>query len=293
MKAVSSVDSLNVHAEYSRLAPEDLALWRGLPVGWFDASPSACSRNFLVARPLLALIDYGQAKARFDFGGGVQAFELRAGSMRVYDGRRACRFNEWSCRSVRRIMIGLDGDGFDGPEVLAGLRQDLDFRDDALAGVLRAMVREIDEGCPHGALYAESLSVSVLLRLAKSHAQGGRERGMLTASQLRRVDELIASSHGAGPSLATLAQTTGYSPAQFVRLFRRATGTSPHRYVMLRRLSNVERLIADSNQSLAEIATEAGFSSQSHLATVFRRVHGCTLGEARRRARRERPPNAT
>lgn len=282
----SRVDALNVHSEHSRLSPELLARWRGLPVGWFDAESTVHNRNFLVPRRLLALLDTGAAQARFDFGSGAKTYDLRAGALRVFDGQRACRLNDWSCRSARRIMVDLDATQCDEPEVLLGLRQDLDFRDDELAGVVRAMVREIEEGCPHGRLYAESLSTCVVLRVARTHGRLRHERGTLTAVQLRRVDELIADGIADGPTLAALADATGYSKAHFVRLFRRATGTSPHRYVLLRRLEQARRLIETSALPLAEVASATGFASQSHLNSAFVRFYRCTPGEARRDARR-------
>lgn len=279
----SHPETLNVHSERSRLAPELLARWRGLPVGWFDAGVTVRHRNF-VAGKRLALLDAGVAQARFDFGTGLKVHDLGAGAMGLFDGR-ACRLSEWSCRSVRRIMVDLDAEQLE-PEALEGLRQDLEFRDDELAGVLRAMVREIDEGCPHGALYAESLSVSVLMRLQRTHGLARRERGALTADQLRRVDELIAEHIAEGPTLAALAEAAGYSKAHFVRLFRRSTGTSPHRYVLLRRLAQARELIVTSSLPLAEVASATGFASQSHLNGAFVRVYRCTPGEARRQARR-------
>lgn len=281
----SRVDTLNVHSERSRLAPDQLAHWHGLPVGWFDAGPTVHNRNFFVPRPLLALLDVGDAQVRFDFGTGVKNYELHAGAMRVFDGRRACRLNDWSCRSARRIMVDLDAARLDEPDALVGLRQDLDFRDDELAGVLRAMVREVAEGCPHGALYAESLSASVLLRLQRTHGRSRRERGTLTAAQLKRMDELIAEGAAGVPSLSVLADAAGYSKAHFVRLFRRTTGTSPHRYVLLRRLEQARHLVVASALPLAEVASAAGFASQSHLNSAFVRFYRCTPGDARRKAR--------
>jgi hypothetical protein len=69
----SRIDTLNVHAERSLLAPELLSRWRGLPVGWFETGPTAHNRNFLVPHPLLALLDTGVAQARFDWGAGLKA----------------------------------------------------------------------------------------------------------------------------------------------------------------------------------------------------------------------------
>ncbi len=279
----SRVDSLNVHSERSLLAPEALARWRGLPVGWFDAGATVRHRNFLSGRRL-AMLDAGMAQARFDFGSGARAYDLSAGAMGLFDGR-ACRLSDWSCRSVRRIMVDIDAAGFGEPDILRGLRQDIEFRDHELAGVLRAMVREIEQGCTHGALYAESLSAAVLLRVAQTHARAPRERGALTAAQLRRVDELIAEGLADGPTLGVLAAAAGYSTAHFVRLFRRSTGTSPHRYVMQRRLEHAHRLITSTTQPLSEIAVTTGFASQSHLNHAFVRRYGCTPGCARRNAR--------
>lgn len=282
----SRVDTLNVHAERSRLTPELLARWRGLPIGWFDAQPTVHNSNFIVPHPLLALLDTGTARVRFDFGSGVETYHLEAGAMRVFDGVRACRLNDWSCRSARRIMVELDATRLGEPEILVGLRQDLHFRDHDLAGVVRAMAREVEEGCPHGALYAESLSTSVLLRLAYTHGQPRHERGTLTAAQLRRVDELIAEGIADGPTLGALADAAGYSKAHFVRLFRRTTGTSPHRYVLQRRLQQARRLIVTTSRPLAEVASETGFAGQSHLNAAFVRQYGCTPGDERRKARR-------
>lgn len=284
----SRVQTLNVHSERSRLAPEQIARWRGLPIGWFDAGTSVRHRNFVAGRRL-ALLDAGVAQARFDFGRGAQTYELAGGAMGLFDGR-ACRLSEWHCRSVQRIMVDLHGAGFDDElELHEGLRQDVHFHDDELAGVLRAMVREVAEGCPHGALYAEGLSASVLLRLQTTHGQHvQRERGLLTPAQLRRVDELIAADALAagGPSLAALAATAGYSKAHFVRLFRRTTGTSPHRYVLQWRLEQAKALIEGSRLPLAEVASVTGFASQSHLNAAFVRAYGCTPGDRRRRESR-------
>jgi AraC family transcriptional regulator len=280
----SRVDTLNVHAERSLLAPEQLARWRGLPVGWFDADATVRQRNFLAGRSL-AMLDAGVALARFDFGSGVRTYDLSAGAMGLFDGR-TCHLSDWSCRSVRRIIIDLDASPSDEPEALVGLRQDVEFRDDELSGVVRAMVREIQEGCRYGALYAESLSTSVLLRVAQTHGRSRRERGTLTTAQLRRVDELIAHGSADGVTLGALADAAGYSKAQFVRLFRRATGTSPHRYVLLRRLERARHLIVTSTLPLAEVAAATGFASQSHLNSAFVRCYRCTPGDARREARR-------
>lgn len=60
----------------------------------------------------------------------------------------------------------------------------------------------------------------------------------------------------------------------FARQFREELGVSPHRYVTHARVERAKSLLAKTKRPLTEIALACGFSSQSHLATVFRRRKG-------------------
>lgn len=64
------------------------------------------------------------------------------------------------------------------------------------------------------------------------------------------------------------------STSSFVRGFRAATKMSPHKYVLERRIRRAQELLRASNCSIAEIAYDLGFSSQSHLSTMFRMLTG-------------------
>jgi AraC family transcriptional regulator len=57
---------------------------------------------------------------------------------------------------------------------------------------------------------------------------------------------------------------------------------TPRAFVEQRRIERARRLIDESRQSLAEIAVESGFSTQSRLTTTFRRRTGFTPAEYRR-----------
>ena len=78
-------------------------------------------------------------------------------------------------------------------------------------------------------------------------------------------------------SLAELAAIGGISPFQLVRGFSRATGLTPHAYLVQRRLQRARRLIA-AGTGLAEAALCSGFSDQSHLTRLFVRAYGIPPG---------------
>jgi len=98
---------------------------------------------------------------------------------------------------------------------------------------------------------------------------------------LRRVIERMRNLD-AQLSLQVLAKESGYSRVHFVRMFRAATGYTPHNYLLKLRVDRVRELLANPTLSLTDIALECGFSSHSHLSRVFRQVLGATPSEYRR-----------
>ncbi|MBB5061108.1 AraC-like DNA-binding protein [Granulicella aggregans] len=73
-------------------------------------------------------------------------------------------------------------------------------------------------------------------------------------------------------SLAVLADESGYSRSHFLRMFRSATGFTPHQYLVFRRIEKAKSLMKNSKATLVEIALDCGFSSHAHFTRVFQRT---------------------
>jgi len=147
------------------------------------------------------------------------------------------------------------------------------------------MVREVADGCPNGALFAESLSMGLAMRLVATQgaeAAAARERGKLTTAQLRRIDAFIDAGIGGPLPLAAIADVAGLSPPHFTRLFRKALGCTPHQYVLGKRVQRARSCLERSDTAIASIALATGFASQSHMNAVFRKMCGLTPGALRR-----------
>ncbi|GJG97949.1 AraC family transcriptional regulator [Cupriavidus pauculus] len=74
-------------------------------------------------------------------------------------------------------------------------------------------------------------------------------------------------------TLDELEQASGRDRWSLSRDFRVLYGTSPHRYLVMRRLETVRRLVA-AGQSLADASAWAGFTDQSHMTRHFTRAFG-------------------
>jgi PAS domain S-box-containing protein len=106
-------------------------------------------------------------------------------------------------------------------------------------------------------------------------------RGGLPPVRLRRVLDHVENYLDGDTSLDTLARLARLSPNHFSELFKHSTGQSPHQYVLRRRISRAQELLAENQLSLADIAYTLGFPSQAHFTTTFRRLVGTTPGAYR------------
>ena len=98
----------------------------------------------------------------------------------------------------------------------------------------------------------------------------------LDPRRLARVIDYIESHFAEPLALAELAEQACLSEYHFCRLFKKATGLSPHRYVTERRIRDAQVRLIRGRSSMIEVALEAGFGSQSNFNRLFRRHTGMT-----------------
>ena len=143
-----------------------------------------------------------------------------------------------------------------------------------------ALWRELEQSAPAGKLYAQTAAHMLAVHLLRHYTS---ERGAfkdlsqgLTDQQMRRVMDFVQAHLNQDLSLQSLAQQTGFSPYHFTRLFRQATGESPHQFVLRQRIERARHLLKERDVPLALVARESGFADQSHFTQVFKRHFGLT-----------------
>lgn len=94
---------------------------------------------------------------------------------------------------------------------------------------------------------------------------------------IERVKVMIADRCTEDISLAELAAEAGLSRFHLIRVFQRATGQTPHAYLINRRVEHA-KLRLRAGEKLSAVAVAAGFSDQAHLTRVFKARVGVTPG---------------
>ncbi len=75
-------------------------------------------------------------------------------------------------------------------------------------------------------------------------------------------------------TLTLLAAELNMSPYHLQRIFKRVTGLSPARQLLMIRMDKARRLLAESDQEIGEVAREVGFRSSSHFSVTFKKEAG-------------------
>jgi AraC-like DNA-binding protein len=129
-------------------------------------------------------------------------------------------------------------------------------------------------------LYLESLGVAIFARGAHLALRDGQLwRPAAVTGYEARVQRAIDYAHAnlAGPvALTEMAAAAYVSPYHFLRVFKAATGETPHTFVIRLRVERARHLLLSRDWSVEFIALECGFASASHLGQAFRKLTGET-----------------
>jgi AraC family transcriptional regulator len=192
------------------------------------------------------------------------------------------------CALDSALVRALDSELDRRPE--GELRLQVNLQDLAAQQLMTLLMADADEGYTTERLYTEYLAQTLAVRMlflgrggTKPPSNNGGTYG-LPRHVLRRIIERMRC-FGCDLSLQALANESGYSRVHFVRMFKAATGYSPHNYLLNLRLERARELLKNPSISLIDVALDCGFSSHSHLSRLFHKIVGVTPSAYRRSLR--------
>jgi AraC family transcriptional regulator len=127
--------------------------------------------------------------------------------------------------------------------------------------------------------YVESVAIIVGQHLLCTYADtpaNSSAPGGLPRYKLRRAVDYIRENYQQDIGFKDIADQLGMSPYHFARMFKHSTNESPHQFIMRCRVEAAKKLLVESNKSIADIAFEVGYKSQSYFTTRFALLVGAT-----------------
>lgn len=83
-------------------------------------------------------------------------------------------------------------------------------------------------------------------------------------------------------SVSQLANLTHLSESRFSHLFSKTVGVSPQSYLLRAKIDMSKELLANSDQSIGQVAASVGFNDQNYFSRAFKRFTGTSPTEYRR-----------
>jgi transcriptional regulator GlxA family with amidase domain len=195
----------------------------------------------------------------------------------LLDGRRATTHWQWAGELAARFpAVAVDAAALyvDEGEVMtsAGLSAGIDL--------CLHVVRE-DFGAAAGERVARHL-------VAAPHREGGQAQFVSRPEaggddgSLEPTRRWAAERLAEPLDVAAMSDHAGVSPRTFARRFREEMGTTPHQWLLGRRVLEARRLLEESSEPVERVAWRCGFGSAASLRDHFRRATATTPTAYRR-----------
>lgn len=101
-------------------------------------------------------------------------------------------------------------------------------------------------------------------------------------SRLMKLARLVESSLDSPWTVEEMARHVSLSPSRLHALFQEKMNTTPQDWITELKIRQVQKWLARTDLSIADLAQRAGYSDQSVLTRVMRRVTGLTPGAYRK-----------
>lgn len=151
----------------------------------------------------------------------------------------------------------------------------------AMRWCVRQMRDELRNPQPGGFLIAQQLAYVILVQALRLHlAEGLRGRvGWLFALSDKQMSAAITSMHDEPAhdwTVEELGQRVGMSRSIFALRFKATVGVSPMQYLTRWRMLLAGDRMANTSNSISEIAQSLGYESASAFAKAFKKIMGCS-----------------
>ena len=149
-------------------------------------------------------------------------------------------------------------------------------RDGDLAAAILPALLNMDR--PLEPLERDRVVVRAADALQRLSGDAGKPLGPVHLRAVRMARDYLAENCAVTVTSERLEAETGMDRYELSRHFRRTTGTSPYRFLVMRRLDRVRAAMLDG-ASLADASAEAGFADQAHMTRHFKKAYGIAPGK--------------
>lgn len=146
--------------------------------------------------------------------------------------------------------------------------------------LLLQMVQELTSPSQNSYLICQNYLLNFLLTCSQ-RVKGQSPHNLLSGKISPALNHIINNYAKHSLSIHEYAQMCFMSDSRFSHLFREVTGTTPHKYILQKRIDNAKALLSGSDIKISEVAAYVGFSDPYHFSRVFSKDVGMSPSQYR------------
>ena len=162
-------------------------------------------------------------------------------------------------------------------------------------GKFRHLLQEFfltDTETPGGELMRQGIFLTILGNVL-TFASGGHISARIRNSRFLAAKNIIDSNFtDSGMNCADVAEKIGMSVNHLAKLFCSMTGLTTMEYLTMRRMERARELLLNTQEGIAEIMEQCGFSDANYFSRYFRKKHGMSPTQFRESASEIKEDNA-
>ncbi len=129
----------------------------------------------------------------------------------------------------------------------------------------------------------DGLTISILFEIFSLY-----KRSSLSGLQTKKISfistilDCIFKKYGDELTIEYLADLSGYSRSQFIRVFKKIMNTTPGIFIVKCRVEMAKQYLKNNSLSITRIAQDCGFFDSAHFIRTFKKSTGMTPGAYRK-----------
>ena len=123
----------------------------------------------------------------------------------------------------------------------------------------------------------------LLLEEAKHTEKNSVPVKSMNQERIQTMLSFIQQNYSEKISLEDIASSAAISKRECLRCFQQSIHQTPFEYLLDYRIEIAEKLLKTTNNSIIEIAMQAGFSSEAYFCKIFKKINSMTPGSYRKK----------
>ena len=131
--------------------------------------------------------------------------------------------------------------------------------------------------------FSDAITSAIIKEVLCYMVECSASKTLPNSELVHRIAVYIRQNYDREISNGDVSANFGYHPFYLNRIFKKSTGMTIHKAVLLEKIRVAKNLLSQTDLSVLDVSCEVGFSDRSQFCTTFKKLTSCTPTEYRKK----------